>query len=86
MKNYCVSPSVSTIFSWFKMSIINDISVGAPIHVKYVVDGINTIVKRMLKFSMAKLIYPVLINDYPNVYKFIQVYETEEYQDVILAE
>ena len=63
-----------------------DRSVGAPVHFKDVVGVINSRGKIMLKFAMAKLLYPVSICDYPNFYKFMQVYETEEYQDIILAE
>ena len=38
----------------------------------------------MLKLAMSELLYPKLIYDYPNFYKFMQVYKTEENQAVIM--
>ena len=39
----------------------------------------------MLKLAMANLLNNELIQDYQNCFKFMQVHENEEYQDVSLV-
>ena len=70
----CIS-YVYIIMSCFKISIIVDISVGAPGRGKYLVDGMNNIDKWMIKLEMANLLNPWLVLDDPICFKFIQVYE-----------
>ena len=50
-----------------EFSIIVDRAVGAPGHVKDVVDGLNYRDKRMLTLSMERLLNPKLIRDVPNI-------------------
>ena len=52
--------------------------VGAPGHVKNVVDGLNTRNKLMLKLETEDLLNPELISDDPDIFKFMQVHENEE--------
>ena len=65
------------------MSFIIDRAVGEPVHVKYVIGGLNDRDNRMIKLATPKLLNPELIRDEPMFFKFIQVHENEEYQAVI---
>ena len=60
-------------------------SVGAHLHAKCVVDGLNTKYKRMIKLPMEKLLNPVLIRDDSIVFKFMQVNGNEEDKSISLA-
>ena len=55
-----------------------DISVGAPGHGKFIVDGMNSRYKQMLKLSMEKLSNPKISQYYQMLIKFMQVHEDEE--------
>ena len=49
------------------------------------VDGLNARDRLMLNLEMEKLLNTELIRDEPNDFKFMQIHENEEYQDVSLA-
>ena len=51
--------------------MIMDISAGAPGHGKYIVDGMNSRYKQMLKLSMEKLSNPKLTRYYQMLIKFM---------------
>ena len=65
---------LSDIIFCFIIFFIVDRAVGAPVHEKYYVHGMNDREKWMLKLAMANILNPELIHDYPNFYKFMQVH------------
>ena len=69
----------------FELYIIIDISVGEPVCVKYVVDGMNSRDKRILKLAMLKLLSLKLIKDNSSNFKVMYVHENKEDQAVSLS-
>ena len=68
---YCASAIYLLSCLVLEFSVIIGKLVGAHVHGKYVVDGINTRDKYMLKLTIAKLLNPELIQDDPIFFKFM---------------
>ena len=71
--------------SCFRIFIIIYRLVGEPGHGKDVFYGLNGRDKRTIKLETSKTLNTELIRDYPNLYKFMQVNESKEYQYESLA-